>query len=89
MTLTFWEINLILTWSEYCAIFGRKSINDVYNNQHKTFYFTCNFINSRQCKSTSTIKMRLSENSLLKKYQSNVSTQAQNQYLDSVQVSLE
>ena len=45
------KVNLILTWSKFYR--GRK----IWNKRYKTLCSTCNFINSRECKITSAIKI--------------------------------
>ena len=77
------EINLTLTWSEKCII---SSAADTCKNWYKIFCSSCNFIDSRQCTYTKLqwhqLKSVFKRAINWKKYQSKVTTQAPNQYLD-------
>ena len=54
------EINLILTWSNKCFILDNPIVGQepTFTILIQNLMFSCNFINSRQCKTTSIIKIR-------------------------------
>ena len=71
------EINLTFHWCAICVIVSTAVPIAGYNIS-KTLCSSCDFINSRQCKTIKSFKGTINSN----KYELKTSIQAQNQYLD-------
>lgn len=79
------EINLILLWSMNCGISSNAAVN-----QATIFAITDTILSipvltliiSRECKTITTVVIRLKRIIIWKKYESEASTQAQNKYLN-------
>ena len=56
MTLTDCEINVTLIWCEDCIIFSTTRKTEFIVTDEKTLHSQCNFVNSRKCKTITTIK---------------------------------
>ena len=51
------EVNLELTWSKDCVVTNSTGEGKFQLTEKKIIYSSCNFINTRQCEITSTIKI--------------------------------
>ena len=79
------EINLILNWSVNCGISSNAAVNQatIFAITDTILYIpVLTLINSRECKTITTVVIRLKRIIIWKKYQSEASTQAQNKYLN-------
>ena len=84
MPLINYEINLILTWSSTCVINNSKGARKIEITDTKIYVSVVTLLIQDNAKLIQQLKPGFKRTISWKKYQSKASTEAQNQYLDSL-----